>query len=347
MKPKIPSIELVLPYLSRMQSSGRYSNFGPLEQELRNRAAAFLDVAPDQVASAANATLALTGAFAVSGCKDWRVPSFTFAATAAAVAAAGHRGRFCDIGDDWWMRCVASRDSGLVPVAPFGSPLNLADWPHRNSVVIDMAASLGEQPNLSRLPSGWATVFSVHATKVLGAGEGGLAVFGDPSQADEFRRWTNFGFDGHRSSLSMGVNAKMSEMQAAYALAALDGWAEERREWLAAREGACAVEAGFDGGFFRSRSAPQGVNPYWIVEFESGRTAQLALDVFEERSIETRRWWGSGCHRMPAFSAWEREPLAATERAAATYLGLPFYRGIGEAELERVGDALAVVESRR
>lgn len=346
MKAQLPAVERVLPYLQQMQSAGRYSNFGPLEQQLRLRAAEFLAVGVEQVASASNATLALAGALTVSGCRDWIVPSFTFAATAAAVTSAGHRGRFCDVGDDWWLRPETTEAAGLVPVAPFGSPPDLSAWPAEAAIVIDVAAPLGEQPDLSGLPASWAAVFSLHATKALGSGEGGLVVFGDASKADEFRRWTNFGFDEHRSSLAQGVNAKMSEIQAAYSLASFDTWGDERQGWLAARSEARSVEAQFDSELFRRRSNASAVNPYWIIEFNSTHAAQIAHDAFVEHRIETRKWWGEGCHRMPAFQGWERGPLVTTERAAANYIGLPFYRGIGDEELSRIRSALAAVESR-
>ena len=93
------------------------------------------------------------------------------------------------------------------------------------------------------LPAGWSVVVSLHATKVLGAGEGGIVVFGDVESADRFRAFTNLGFERTRTSERHGVNGKLPEATAAYALAALDGWELEEQQWRAARALARAAES--------------------------------------------------------------------------------------------------------
>lgn len=335
----------MLPYLERIDRSGRFSNFGPLEQELRARVGRFLGVAQEQVATASNATLALMGAMRAGRARAWAVPAFTFAATPAAVDAIGHRGRFSDIRGDWWMEVddAIPFGWGLVPVVPFGGEVDLGSWPSTADVVIDAAASLGTRPDLSRLPRTWSVAFSLHATKVLGSGEGGIVVFGDPERADWFRRWSNFGFDNGRSSLHEGLNAKLSEMQAAYALAAFDAWDQERSEWSAIRDAARAVESRFTDVLFRGSPGAATVNPYWIVECRDAATATSVGAGLAARGIETRKWWGDGCHVMDAFRAWERAELGQTEQVAARYLGLPFYRGLGEADLGSIGAALEAI----
>lgn len=339
MRPRLPDIEAVVPYLRRMQLSGTYSNLGPLQEEVRARFADLLGIPVDQVMTAANATLALAGAVTVSPAERWDVPSFTFTATAGALSMSGRPFRFRDIDPlDWWiLDRGSSAPDGLMAVAPFGSGIDVNRW-KRKEVVVDAAASIGSSPDLVGLPRGWSVVFSLHATKVLGAGEGAIAVFGDRDRAARFRSWTNFGFSGDRSSVTGGVNAKMSEVQAAYVLAALDRWDEERHEWEQAR--ALVSRLGDELGLTTFDSSRRYVTPYWIVDFGDEGTAGRVEATLDRAAVGTRRWWGAGCHTMPAYRHVPSDMLINTEQVAGRYLGLPIFRGIDGGHIDAIRRAL-------
>jgi dTDP-4-amino-4,6-dideoxygalactose transaminase len=342
MRPTAPAFHAVAPYLEAVHASGRYSNLGPQETHLRDRFARLLGVDADQVVTVASATLGLAGAIAVSPASRWSVPSFTFTATPAAVEIAGRKGRFVDVGADWWMDTSGPDDpgTGLIPVAPFGSPFDLRSWRTSSEIVIDAAASLGSQPVLTGLPPTWAVVFSLHATKVLGAGEGGIVVFGDPGRADACRNWSNFGFAGTRESIRLGANAKMSEIHAAYGHAALDGWATERAEWADARRLTAGLQRELEQDLAVSHPGLDGVSPYWVVRFRDAATAAVVESTLNEHGVETRRWWSGGCHRMPAYRHWDHGALPETEAAAAVSLGLPMFRGLSVQDVGTIGGAL-------
>ena len=340
MRPRLPDPVRVAPRLRSVQESGLFSNFGPQVTELESCYAAWLGVSAEQVVSASNATLALAGAVAVTGRPDWSVPSFTFTASVAAALLAGTRVTFRDIDpDSWWLDPGGIGDhEAAIAVAPFGAAVDLDRYAGREDVVIDAAASLGTRPDLRDLPASWSVVFSLHATKVLGAGEGGIAVFGDAERAQRFRMWTNFGFFGTRESRLAGVNAKMSEIQAAYAITALDGWDQERAEWTAARD--LVVATGDGLGMSTFAASRGGITPYWIVALPDATVTDRIEWVLAEHGIGTRRWWSLGCHTMPGYRAVPRADLRTTEDVASRYLGLPLYRGLGMRDAERVGAAL-------
>ena len=348
MAPSPPTVTEAYPYLALIDESGQYSNFGPLERRLRRRFADFVEVDENHVATASNATLALAGAMAVSRAQHWLVPSFTFSATAAAVTTAGRTGEFVDVNERWWLEPPGelAPEVGMIPVSPFGSPIDLNSWPVDGEVIIDAAASLGTRPRLEGLPQSWAIVFSLHATKVLGAGEGGLVIFGDARRAEMFRQWSNFGFDSDRSSLRSGSNAKLSEIQAGYALAAVDRWPTERSEWIAARNAVQELQSGLESDLADSHPGLDDVSPYWVVRFRNAHFAGVVEATFRELDIGTRRWWGSGCHAMPAYQDWKRSPLPHTEHAASVSLGLPFFRGLGEEHVARIRTALDLARRR-
>jgi dTDP-4-amino-4,6-dideoxygalactose transaminase len=45
----------------------------------------------------------------------------------------------------------------------------------------------------------------------------------------------------------------------------------------------------------------------------------------KSQSMETRKWWGVGCHRMPAYSHIPHTSLTETEKQSERYLGMPFH----------------------
>lgn len=332
-------------HLSAVHRSGWLSNFGPAEQLLRERLGARFEVDPAQVLTAANATLGLAGCLAISSESEWSIPSFTFTATAAAAQLAFVSFRFVDVNpDDWWSTTGNPRLTQLM-VAPFGSSVEIpSDRAMCHGRIIDAAASLGNPWSGSRLGESDAAVFSLHATKVLGAGEGAIVVFGSAELAQRFRSWSNFGFMGARDSRSLGINAKMSEIQAAYVHAALDGWDEERAEWLAARE--LALSVGDEVGITTFRASRESITPYWIAVFPDASTTNLVERVMEEHGIGTRRWWSRGCHRMPAYANVPHGPLPVTEDIADRYLGLPMFRELSNEDAERIHTALLDARDR-
>lgn len=91
-------------------------------------------------------------------------------------------------------------------------------------VVIDAAASFDALQGPYDAPM----VVSLHATKALGAGEGGFVVRPDPEFIQMTQRRGNFGFFGSREAVCDATNAKISEYHAA---AALDAWPETRHMW--------------------------------------------------------------------------------------------------------------------
>jgi len=337
MRPQPPSFGVAAPRLEEVDRSGLFSNFGPQEREVRQRFAERLMVHAEQVATVANATLGLAGAVAVLGGRRWAVPVFTFAATPAAVLAAGAEVVFADVGPDLVLDVDLGSVDGCMPVAPFGAAPDIGWWAGAGRVVHDVAASLGNDIDLVGLPAGQAVVFSLHATKALGAGEGGVLVFGDEADAGRFRAWTNFGFAGSREAQIAGVNAKMSEIQACYVHAALDGWEQERAEWLEARE---RVERMADTVGLELLRAGNGINPYAIAVFHDADTALRVESTLARHGVETRRWWSLGCHRMPAYAHLTNSTFPVTDDIAARTLGLPLYRGMSDEDVESVRNAL-------
>jgi dTDP-4-amino-4,6-dideoxygalactose transaminase len=357
-RPLLPIAAQVLPYLERIDATRWYSNFGPLVHEFEQRLAVHFDVAPDQIAVVANATLGLATSLATAppGLGDTvPMPAWSFPATALAALAAGFTPCFLDVEPTSWALEpdsvpdeLARRSRAVVPVAPFGARPDLASWVTWSGengvpVVVDAAACFDSLASLS-VPEGApvAVVVSLHATKVLGIGEGGVVISNDPSWILRARRFINFGITKTRRSDVLGTNAKLSEYGAAVGLAALDIWPESRRRWMkvAGDFSARLANAGLEAqpGFGRTAATP-----YCVADFKRAKTCERALDALTGARIETRRWWGHGQHENPALGALERRDLHVTDSLAARTLGLPFWIDIEARDVDEIFAVLSPI----
>ena len=243
--PDMPSPQELLPLLERMHMTRHYSNFGPLVRELEGVFAQQFDMPHEQLTTVANATqgleLALQALNLPAGAHVL-LPAFTFVATATAVVRAGYRPVLADVDACTWMltpeiartACERIRVDAVLPVATFGMPQDMQAWQQFEEdtglpVVIDAAAAYGSQ----WLQGAEGTlVFSLHTTKSLPAGEGGLVVSTRPGLAAKVRQLSNFGINLDPGTavpvgalVGLGSNAKMSEYHAAIGLVSLQKWA--------------------------------------------------------------------------------------------------------------------------
>lgn len=351
-RPRLPTADAVLPYLQRIDDSRTYSNFGPLVTELEARLAQRLHVAPDTVVTVTNATLGLTLALqtvvgeAAGYCL---MPAWTFVATAHAVSAAGLTPFLVDVDDaSWALTPEIARDAlaridgrvvAVMPVAPFGSPIDTAAWDRFTAetgipVVIDAAAGhdgvrVGDAP----------VVVSLHATKILGAGEGGYVACRRAETIFAIKRRSNFGFHGNRDAQSIATNAKMSEYHAAVGLAAMDRYlldiaafaavAAQYRQQLPRR-----VRIDLQPGFGTHWRGSVCVARFF------GMDRDRIADRLDDMGIGTRAWWGGGVHTQTAFKDLPRLPLPVTERLAQETLGLPYSVDLAESDVARVCAAI-------
>ena len=348
MRPKSTDFSASLRRLEAIQRRHVYSNFGPEVREFEERIAGILNTTPARVVATSNATLALAGALNQVEERSVTLPSFTFAATAQAVLQVNKQGILGDIDQSTWQLLPDSNgshrsDSASILVLPFGSGLASFDKLTTKRLVIDAAASLSSPlPNLDLLPSQSSIVFSLHATKVLGVGEGGVVVFGSEDAAEEMRRWINFGFDESREPLGTGTNAKMPEIVAAFLNTELENIESTLEEWHVARaivEKTCADEGVQTFAPIRGLASP-----YWIVNFSESIQRERVRKSLTVNRIPHRLWWGIGIHRTLLRTKFQFGALTNTDSVSSRYLGLPFFRGITKNDVQRITSVIAQSE---
>lgn len=350
-RPRLPTATEILPYLERIDQGRWYSNFGPLVQALERRLAERFGPQA-HVVTAVNATQALTLALQAMHLPPGAlcaVPAWTFVATAHAVAAAGLTPWFLDVTEEDWALTSGELETQLasapgpvaavVVVAPFGRAAPVDAWLDLQrrtglAILIDAAAGFDTARD-PRIP----TVVSLHATKVLGAGEGGFLATDDASLAGRVRELTTYGFRGSREAQVTATNAKLSEYGAAVGLAALDRWEVDRVRWMAAAQAMRIALAGLGQVSFQPGWGVRWITSVCVVSFSHPVADRVAAGL-HERGVDSRAWWGKGCHASPAFGDLPRTDLSRTERLAASTLGLPFAIDLTTEDVSRLADAL-------
>jgi dTDP-4-amino-4,6-dideoxygalactose transaminase len=354
---QLPDTDALLPYLRQIDANRWYTNFGPLVTQLERRFAASFapTLSAPKAITAASGTAGLElvlGALELPTGAQVLLPALTFVATATAVIRSGHLPLIGDVDASSWLltpetaRDYASRHrvDAVMPVATFGNPQDVEAWDQfvvdtGIPVVIDAAGAYGNQ----RIGRHCHVVFSLHATKALAAGEGGVVVSYDPALAARVRRLSNFGIDLERGSqvFVAGENGKLSEYHAAVAHAALDQWPAvvTRRRAVQARYHHILNEHCPD--LRLQRRAENGIYPILVVLLPPGLRARDLQPELLARGIETRQWYCPTLDQHPAFAAYAAGPLPVAHDLAERLLGLPFFVDIDEAQMHRVARAMA------
>lgn len=359
--PLLPRWDELAAWMRQIDRSRVYTNRGPLCAELERRLELHYlgEATPGgSVCLSASGTLGLVAsllALDLEPGSSCMLPSWTFIATASAVAAAGLTPYLADVDLETWamhpdqveteLASMDRRPSVIVPVSPFGAPVDTAAWLafSRESgiaVVVDAAASFD-----SVTPCELPTVVSLHATKPLGVGEGGFVVCTDQTFVERLKQATNFGFTPTRVAHRTGINAKLSEYHAAIGLAQLEKWRETRRTWLRV---ASAYRRAFDG-HPRIALLP-GYGRDWVgstaVFRFCGHAASALADDLNQHHVQSRRWWQRGVSHHPAFADCAAGDLANSETLAGETLALPCYLTLRDSVVKQVVESVIKVVGR-
>lgn len=341
LEPLMPRAANLLPYLASMDSSHIYTNNGPLVQQLEARVSGITGA---HCAAVANATLGLELALRASYLSEGSsviVPAYTFTASGLAVQRSGQTLLLGDVDPKSWLLTpeLAYKALGLakrrdvqavMPVATHGTPVDMASWDrfaHETGleVVIDAAAAFPGQRFMPKHTFGAIpVVFSLHATKFVGAGEGGLVCSVDLEFVQTVRKMASF-WSG------AGTNAKMSEYHAAVALASME----------AAFMNAKCVD------MLRLRSwydkhAPRNVRlrffPTVLCAELLSCSAHEAIRLFSSFGVEAKRWYEPFLNKQGAtLSVPPPAPhLPTTDYIFNNVIGLPYHAFLRESDVVRV-----------
>jgi dTDP-4-amino-4,6-dideoxygalactose transaminase len=353
-RPFLPPLEEFEPLLRQIWQTRILTNGGPFHRELEARLRHHLGV--PQVALFNNATTALIMALrALDLTGEVITTPYSFVATSHALLWSGLTPVFVDI-DPVTLNldparieaAITPRTSAILPVHCYGRPCDveaigaIADR-HGLKVIYDAAHAFGvDHCGASVLNHGDLSVLSFHATKVFNTFEGGAIVCADPAMKDRIDKLKNFGHDGETSVPDVGLNGKMSELNAALGLVQLrhigTALAQRRAVDAAYREGLQGIPGIRCLDFPGEGAANYAYFPILVgPDYPIGRDA--LYDALKRDGIHPRRYFHPLISDFPMYRTLpsaRREDLPVASAAADRVLCLPIYPDLDPAIVARI-----------
>jgi len=338
-KPYICPVKKYSNFLKDIDRSMWYANFGPLYSKFKYKLSKHFKISDQNIELFSNGTSAIIAA--LQSLKDVNkpyclVPSWTFVATVQAIINAGMTPYFIDIdpetmhpGEDSFKmvpKSVINKTSVILLVAPFGKPIddkltNYFQNKYKTPVLIDAAAGFDSCFNKKQ-----NIVFSLHATKIFGIGEGGLFTSPNKKLLSKARSFSNFGFQNQRDSKQHGINCKISEIHCAVGLGMIDSWKDIRMKYKK-KSNQYIKMLNTNYIKFSSGWGVKYLTSTCTIKCKNTKIKNLIKKEFSNKNIAYRDWWGAGCHNNIYFKKYLRnnQKLINTDHLARTTLGIPFH----------------------
>lgn len=357
-RPTIPDIPGLAHRLEDILRSGMLTN-GKVVRELEEITALRCEVKHVVAVASCTAGLMLTmQALGVTG----RVvmPSFTFAASAHAVIWAGGQPSFAEVDcrtltlDPAAAATLAEGVSAITATHVYGAPCDVdalaavavsAEIP----LIYDAAHALGSR-SAGRPVGGFGTaeVFSMSPTKVVVAGEGGLVATDNADLAQAIRYGRDYGNPGNYDCQFPGLNARMSELHAAVALASLNGLDERithRNDLVTTFKNRAAGVPGLTYQHVRNEDVSTFKDLTLIINPESfGLCAADLGRALDAERIDSRRYYYPPIHRQKAYAHLpQHRELPVTDKIADRVLTPPLYSHMTHAQIRAVADAVVAI----
>ncbi|HEY1590343.1 MAG TPA: DegT/DnrJ/EryC1/StrS family aminotransferase [Solirubrobacteraceae bacterium] len=329
---------------------GRYI-LGPEVQAFERELATYLGVR--HVIGVGNGTDAITIALRALGVgpgAEVVVPSFTFYATAEAVASFGAKPVFCDIDPltrnvtpETVRAALTPSTKAIVAVDLFGCPAPVPALRELGlPVVEDAAQAMGARFDGRRAGAlGDAATISFYPSKNLPClGDGGAIATDDDGVAELARSLRFHGSRDKETFDQVGYNSRLDEVQAAVLrvlLPELDRWSDGRRAT------ARAYAEGGLGDYVTLPGVPEIAEPAWHLFVVVHPRADELRTALNEAGIAARSYYRTPLHLQPAMAGCGvAGELAATVELARSNLAVPMGPTLTE---DQVAEVVAAVSS--
>lgn len=365
MRTYMPSIESYMEIASGIWDNHWVTNRGPLVQQLEERLARKLRV--PRAISFANGHLALDCILRTMDLGEGEIITtpFTFISTTNAITMNGLKPVFCDIkptdctiDEEKIEKLITQRTRAILPVHVYGFPCDhekiqaIADK-HGLKVIYDAAHAFGVEVDGQGIGSlGDASMFSLHATKVFNAVEGGLATFRDPALEKKLCAAQNFGLVDQEQAEQASLNAKLSEFHAAMGLANLKILDKQVTKRKALVEHYLERLNGVDGVELFRWDREGVVYNYAYFPVLVGKSApvgrdELAARLLEEYNIQVRKYFypimsDLNCYRACYNSA--DTPMATD--VSSRVMTLPLFMELTHEQVDYICDSIQLILKR-
>ncbi len=356
MKPFLPPIADMLPYLERIWASRQLTNGGSVHAEFEQAIADYLGV--NYISLFANGTLALMIALKTMNLQGEVITTpFTSPATLQAIYWNNLKPVFVDVNEtdlninsSLIEAAISPLTAAILPVHIFGAPCDVDQIKYLSKkynlkVLYDAAHCFGVQMNGNSLCNyGDLSVLSFHATKVFNTFEGGAIVCHDKETKQKIDALKNTGIDQDHKLCGYGFNAKMNEIQSAFGLCQLkyvDTVIEMRK----------AATMHYRKFFSQSKGLRMLIESENIRHNYSYLSILIDPEVFgasrdelfnalQSRNIVSRKYFSPLLSDTPEFEMYKTHDLPVAEKIARNILCLPLFHDISGDQISRIVDTI-------
>lgn len=356
----LPPISEYVHELETIWDTHWLTNQGAKHQQLEEALRGYLSV--DNITLFTNGHLALDVAIKALDLRGEVITTpFTFASTTHAISMNGLKPVFCDIKpDDFTIdetkleSLITPRTCAILAVHVYGNPCAVSAIAsiakkYKLKVIYDSAHAFGE--NIDGRPIGQmgdVSMFSFHATKVFHTIEGGALTYSDGTLKRSFDLFKNFGITGPESVEAVGLNAKMSEFQAAMGLVNLRYIEREitsRGSVVDAYNSLlCSIK-----GIAIPKRAPNVIynNSYYPIivdECEFGLSRDDLFDALMKYGIVPRKYFYPLVVDFDCYKEVYRDAcLPVARKIATSVLTLPLYSDLERSDVEYICGRIAEI----
>ena len=341
----LPPIEEYTKQVQRAWDKQWLTNRGELVLELEEKLKKYLTVSNIIVTN--NGTIPLQIALKLLGKEGEIITTpFSYVATTAAIVWENCMPVFVDIHPEYLTidetkieEAITTKTTAILATHVFGNPCHVEAieaiaLKYNLKVIYDAAHCFGVTHHGKAIfEYGDVSTCSFHATKLFHTGEGGAMFANDKALQQQLFYSHNFGHDGPLAFHGLGINGKMSELQAAMGLAVLpymDNILAERKK------GVDFYNAHLDLSKLQSlkiRENTQWNYSYYPVVFDSEFQLLKVEQALNEYQIFPRRYFYPSLNKVQ-FSVGNSMPIS--ENIASRVLCLPLSHDLDVLDLEKI-----------
>jgi dTDP-4-amino-4,6-dideoxygalactose transaminase len=340
-----PPIEEYQLQVQRIWENQWLTNRGALVIELEEKLKKHLTV-PNMLVMT-NGTLPIQIALKIFGQGGEIITTpFSYVATTSSIVWENCTPVFVDIHPDYLTIDETKIEAAITPKTTcilathvYGNPCNIEAIEqlaakHHLKVIYDAAHCFDvKYQNQSIFNFGDVSTCSFHATKLFHCGEGGAIFCKDEGLLKTLFNLHNFGHKGALEFYGVGINAKISELQAAMGLSVLP-----YMEFILGERKKVVGYYNTQLNFTRLRKLKIRENTdwnysYYPVIFESEQKMLTVERILNDNSIFPRRYFYPSLNNLPYVKS---VPMPITDIIAPCVLCLPLYVGLTESDLERI-----------
>lgn len=331
--------------LQRIWTNEWLTNRGALLLELETNVKQYLNVSNITIMN--NGTIPLQIALKILGNQGEIITTpFSYVATSAAIVWENCTPIFVDIHPEYLTidetkieAAITAKTTAILATHVFGNPCNIETiekiaLKHNIKVIYDAAHSFGvTYKGRSVFEYGDVSTCSFHATKLFHTGEGGALFCNDEELREKMFYSHNFGHNGPLDFHGLGINGKISELQAAMGLSVLP----YMDQIIASRKMAVDFYM-FNLNFSKLRTFKLRENTVWnysyfCVIFESEMVLLNVQQALNAKNIFPRRYFYPSLNTIDYTNG---NKMDISESIAARVLCLPLFKEIEIKQLKRI-----------